>query len=155
MKTVILLLATTSLYVGYYLYNNYYRKDFEFSKGSLVISGDIEVKYKIKIADNFTKREKGLMFVEHMPEDEGMLFIYDDESLRYMWMKNTYISLDMLFVSSDMKIVHMKEGAVPFSEELIPSLVPIKYTIELNAGQIKNKNIKIGDRIEFKLDTVN
>jgi uncharacterized membrane protein (UPF0127 family) len=151
MKTILLLFATTSLYAGYYLYNNYYAKQVTYGIGTLKIKGEKEHNYQIKIADNYAEREKGLMFVNQMPTNEGMIFIYEDEVRRLMWMKNTYIALDMLFVSSDLKIVNMKENAVPLSEELISSIVPVKYTIELNAGQIAEKGIKIGDAIEYKV----
>lgn len=152
MKALVLLLATTSLYAGYFIYNNYYRKDADFRLGVISImsdNGSERVQYKVKIAEDYKSREMGLMYVHEMPADEGMIFIYDDESRRYMWMKNTFIPLDMLFVSSDMKVVSFKENATPFSEDLISSVVPVKYTIELNAGQIEKNGIKVGDKIEF------
>lgn len=153
MRIVLLLMATTSLYAGYYVYNNYYRKDIKFKNNNeLLIKSKIPVRYKIKIADTYASREKGLMFVKEMPANEGMIFIYENVSLRRMWMKNTYIPLDMLFVSEDLKIVHIHEGAKPEDETIISSLVPVKYTIELNAGEVAKKNIKIGDKIEIIRD---
>lgn len=149
MRIVLLLMATTSIYAGYYVYNNYYRKDFKVKQSELLIKAEVPIRYKIKIADNYTSREKGLMFVENMPANEGMIFIYENVSLRRMWMKNTYIPLDMIFVSEDMKILHIHKNAKPEDETIISSLVPVKYTIELNAGEVEKKNIKIGQEIEI------
>jgi hypothetical protein len=66
-----------------------------------------------------------------------------------MWMRNTYIPLDMLFVSDNNTIAHIHKNAVPLSEEIISSIVPIKYTIELKGGVTEKLNIKIGDKITF------
>ena len=87
------------------------------------------------------------MFIESMDLYEGMLFVYPDSSLISMWMKNTLISLDMLFIDSQLRVAHIHKGAVPLSEDIIDSQVPVSGVIELNAGATGRFSIATGDQI--------
>lgn len=93
----------------------------------------------------------GLMFCKKMGKDRGMLFqLGPEEKPTAFWMKNTYIPLDMLFVDSFGKIVHIHRNAVPHSTESIPSQKPVVSVIEINGGRADEVGIKIGDRVRHR-----
>lgn len=104
--------------------------------------------YQTDIADTVEKQQLGLMFQKELPENYGMTFLFDKISILKMWMKNTYIPLDMIFFDAQGIITHIHKNAVPFSEELILSKVPAKGVIEVIAGTVDEKNIQIGDKIK-------
>lgn len=103
----------------------------------------------IEFANDDFSREKGLMYRRNMAENQGMLFIFDNEEPRFFWMKNTYISLDIIYVSSDKKVVSIQKSAVPLSEESLPSYKPAQYVVEVNAGFTDKYGIKDGVKIDF------
>jgi len=118
-----------------------------------LISGRKEVNVIAEIADNPISQAKGLMFRESLKENEGMIFIFSGNEKRTFWMKNTLIPLDIIFVSSDMTIVDIKENFEPCQEFSCPSYTSkagAKYVLEVNAGFVKKHNIKIGDRMRFR-----
>lgn len=98
-------------------------------------------KYKVEIADTSEKQEKGLMGRESLPEDQGMLFIYDEPQDLSYWMKNTLISLDIIFIDDDMEVVSVKQGQ-PMSEEPITEN-DVQYVLEVNS----NSGIEEGDQL--------
>ena len=98
--------------------------------------------YHVEVADTVYSRKKGLMHRKSMPQNHGMLFIFDKPQLITMWMKNTYIPLDMIFLDKNGKIIWIHENAKPFDESIISSHFPASFVIELNAGQVKEKNIQ-------------
>jgi hypothetical protein len=110
---------------------------------------DTTVTIDIEIADDEAKREQGLMYRQSMDENQGMLFIFDESSPRYFWMKNTYISLDIIYIDENFKIVSIQKTALPRSEESLPSEKPAKYVVEVNAGFTDKYKIKKGDKISF------
>lgn len=107
-------------------------------------------KFMVEIAVSEAEQNKGLMFRRSLDADKGMLFIYKDDKPRYMWMKNTYISLDMLFIKADGQIYHIHQDAEPFSEETISSEGPGRAVLELPAGTVERLKIKNGDYILHK-----
>jgi uncharacterized protein len=107
-------------------------------------------KLDIEIAATEYAREKGLMNRTSMNENQGMLFIFDYPKVESFWMKNTVIPLDMIFVDSNNRIVHIGYNAVPFSEALISSEKPALYVVEVNAGYCKKYNINIGNKIQWE-----
>jgi uncharacterized protein len=113
-------------------------RDFFFRKdGNLNImdnTGAYIVTIDIEIADDDHSRVRGLMHRQSMQEDQGMLFIFDRVQTQSMWMRNTYIPLDMLFIRDDMSIAHIAENTVPFSDDQIVSGEPVRYVLEVNAG---------------------
>ena len=152
MRYIIIFLLISSSYLFYKAYNDALSKDVEFTSTELNIikkDGGI-IPIKIQIADTINERSKGLMFVKAMPENEGMLFVFDDEEARKMWMENTLIPLDMLFIDSKFQIFNYKENATPLSQEIIYSVGPTQYVLELNGGFIKRNQISFGDKIEIK-----
>ncbi|MDD4820130.1 MAG: DUF192 domain-containing protein [Flavobacteriales bacterium] len=96
--------------------------------GALLYTGNIE------IADNDTKRAQGLMYRDTLASDQGMLFIFPKEEMQSFWMKNTRISLDIIYINSEGKIVSIAKNAKPYDETSRPSLEPAQYVLELPGG---------------------
>jgi uncharacterized membrane protein (UPF0127 family) len=90
---------------------------------------------------------KGLMFVEHLPQNVGMLFNFDRMDYHSIWMKNTILSLDILFLNNELQIIDIVKCATPLSTKSIGSKMKSKYIIELNCGTVDTYNIKIGNKI--------
>jgi uncharacterized protein len=116
----------------------------------VVVTASGEHKLKVEIADSVEELSKGLMFRQTMPADQGMLFIHERDGERMMWMKNTYLSLDMVFITAYGKVHRIAERAQPFSEETIGSQGPVRAVLELNAGKTAEIGLKRGDLIRHK-----
>ena len=122
---------------------------FEVNAAELIIqTQENTYMYQTDIADTVEKQQLGLMFQKELPENYGMTFLFDKKSVLKMWMKNTYIPLDMIFFDEQGIITHIHKNAEPFSEELILSKVPAKGVIEVIAGTVDEKNIQVGDKIK-------
>ncbi len=104
----------------------------------------------IEIADNNDQRAMGLMFRTEMKEDQGMLFIFPYETEQSFWMKNTVLSLDIIFVNANFEIVKIHHNTTPFSELSYPSEKPAQYVVEVNAGYSNKLGLKEGDKIFFR-----
>lgn len=115
----------------------------------LTKSGPFEV--NIEMAVTPAERSKGLMYRTELAPDAGMLFDFGVEQPIYMWMKNTYIPLDMLFIRSDGRVASIATDTVPLSTETISSGVSVKAVLELPAGTVRAKGIAVGDRVEHRL----
>ena len=98
-------------------------------------------KYKVEIADTPEKQKKGLMGRESLPSDQGMLFIYDEPQDVSYWMKDTSISLDIIFIDDDMEVISVKQGQ-PMSEEPITEK-DVQYVLEVNV----DSGIEEGDQL--------
>lgn len=117
---------------------------------SFIEQSDEEItSVRAAVADDDDSRSEGLMNVHNLPDDAGMLFIFDDEAPRSFWMANTPISLDILFVNSEMEIVRIHRNTPPYSHENIVSESPAKYVVEVNAGFTLNYDIREGMKISF------
>jgi len=92
------------------------------------------ISFTVKVAETEIQRRHGLMFVSHLPERHGMLFVFESDAPRQFWMKNTQIPLDMLFFDSAGRLVNMIHAAVPFSLSRRNSAGPARYVLELNGG---------------------
>jgi uncharacterized protein len=104
-----------------------------------------ERSFSIEIAKTPTERERGLMFRETMPDDHGMLFVFEDQRPVGFWMKNTVMPLDLLFISQDGTVQAVLEGE-PFSEAVISPGVPVRFVLELKAGTAAANHIEAGDK---------
>ncbi len=104
----------------------------------------------VEVADTEPKREQGLMFRRTIAENQGMIFLFDGEQEITMWMKNTYIPLDMVFIGNDWRVVHIAFDAEPFSTDVISSVRPASRVIEIAAGQAKKLGIKVGDSVSLQ-----
>ena len=107
--------------------------------------------FQIELALDDSHREYGLMFRTELPKMNGMLFVYDDKRDISMWMKNTYISLDILFIDDGGKIMRIAESAQPRSLSLIRSGGEAKAVLELNGGLTKQLGIQVGDEIIYPI----
>lgn len=106
--------------------------------------------FDIEIVQSQAQLEQGLMFRKSMPLKSGMLFIFPDEQVRYFWMKNTLIPLDMIFLDSKKKIVGIVYNAAPETRDLRYVDKPSKYVLEVNSGQAKKTNLKTGLRASWQ-----
>lgn len=104
----------------------------------------------IEIADDEYQTQTGLMYRDSMEENQGMLFIFPVEDLLGFYMKNTKFALDIIYIDSDKKIVSFQKNAQPYSEDSLPSNVPAKYVLEVNAGLADAWQLKVGDKIEYQ-----
>ena len=102
---------------------------------------------QIEVARGAADRTHGLMGRTSLDEKGGMLFVFDNERPVSMWMKNTHIPLDMLFLNKKGEVVHVHENATPESEEIISSAVPCAAVLELNGGSVKKWAIQKGTRV--------
>lgn len=106
-------------------------------------------KIDIEIASNDSARMKGLMFRKSMEDTKGMLFIFEVPEVHSFWMKNTIMSLDIIFINENKEIVKIHKNTKPFSTESLPSVKPSIYVVEVQAGFTDKYKIKEGDKIEF------
>lgn len=109
--------------------------------------------YRIELAVTSAQREQGLMYRTHLPEQSGMLFDFGETRDVAMWMKNTLIPLDMLFVKADGKIARIEANATPHSLTVRPSGGPVRAVLELAGGEAARAGIRVGDRLVHPLFT--
>jgi uncharacterized membrane protein (UPF0127 family) len=107
--------------------------------------------FSVEVMRTDQQRERGLMFRRFLPPDRGMLFDFGTERPIMMWMKNTYLPLDMIFIARTGKVVGLAENAEPLSEKIIPSRAPAFGVLEVNAGTIAKIGVKIGDSVRHPL----
>lgn len=119
-----------------------------FEKDVLVIvARDACYRFDIYLALDGQQQRRGLMFVREMPARTGMLFVYPDENYRSMWMKNTYIPLDMVFARRDGTVASIASDTVPLSERSVTSSEPVTFVLELNAGTARRLAIDEDSRL--------
>lgn len=121
----------------------------DFPAGTLILetSGDRCLLINTRFADTPERQAQGLMFIEQMDEFEGMYFRYSPASVINMWMKNTLIPLDMVFVREDQRIARIAFNTRPYSEERISSGVPVTGVLELNGGFAGRWRLRAGNRV--------
>jgi uncharacterized membrane protein (UPF0127 family) len=126
--------------------------DEAFERGELVVVNDNgeSLRFDVYLADDFEQQRRGLMFVRRLPQTTGMLFIYEGEDIRSMWMKNTYLSLDMVFARADGSVSSVVHNTEPLSLRSIASREPVKYVLELNAGVARSSRIGAGSRLLWR-----
>jgi uncharacterized membrane protein (UPF0127 family) len=102
--------------------------------------------FSIEVADNPAERSTGLMFRETMPEDRGMLFVFEQTQPVGFWMKNTPLPLDLIFIAQDGTVRAIKQGE-PFSEATISPGVPVRFVLEVKAGIAAKAGIVAGTEL--------
>jgi uncharacterized protein len=107
--------------------------------------------FSVELATNDAERERGLMFRKELPEGRGMLFDFDRDQQVTMWMKNTYVSLDMIFIRGDGRILRIAENTEPESLSIIPSGGPVRAVLEVVGGTARKLGIAPGDRVAHAL----
>ena len=126
--------------------------DDAFARTTIVIEADQHACYhfEVYVAETFAQQRRGLMHVRQLPPRAGMLFVYDKPGRRTMWMKNTYVSLDMLFIRRDGIVASLAENTEPLSLATISSGQAVTYVLELNAGVADELGIGVGSRVHFE-----
>ncbi|MGF1621399.1 MAG: DUF192 domain-containing protein [Rhodomicrobiaceae bacterium] len=114
------------------------------------VTATAEHQIMVEVARTEQERSTGLMFRRSLPEDQGMIFLYPQDGPISMWMKNTYIPLDMFFVRADGVIHRIEQHTEPFSERTISSEGTVRAVVEMIAGSANRLGIKPGDRVEFE-----
>ena len=112
-----------------------------------IISASGPHRFKVELAETPAQMTQGLMFRTSLAPDAGMLFDYRQPTPATMWMRNTLIPLDMLFVDAQGRIVNIHERAVPQSLDVIAAAEPVRAVIELNGGTAARLGIEPGDRV--------
>jgi len=105
------------------------------------------VRLEIEVADTRRQREQGLMYRRELAEKTGMLFDFKRLIAIRMWMKNTFIPLDMLFISKNGEIRQIARDTVPHSTEIIAAKEPVLAVLEIGGGEAKRLGIEVGDRV--------
>ncbi len=105
--------------------------------------------FTIELAETQEQRAQGLMFREDLAPDAGMLFVYPADRVPQMWMRNTLIPLDMLFIDDQGSVVATANNAVPHSEVIISPGIPARAVLELPGDAIERLGIKPGDRVLY------
>lgn len=123
-------------------------------KGKINLYNNIRrtVQVDVEIVDTFEKRQKGLMFRKELGKNEGMFFVFRNEAVRSFWMWNTFISLDIIFISKDLQVVSLIKATKPCKTppcKIYSSKYPAMYTLEVNAGFIDQYGINNETRIEI------
>ncbi len=123
-----------------------------FDHSRLVLAGASgRYEFQVEMATTPAQRRLGLMYRPRMAVDAGMLFDYGTPRRIAMWMKNTVISLDMIFIAADGRIVSIAENTTPFSLTAIGSGGPVRAVLEVNAGTAARLGLKSGDRVEHEI----
>ena len=143
------ILSLTLLLLCTIVYSNE-KLDKNFNKKSIIISSNIIcTHFKVWLAENPKQQSRGLMHIRELPEHTGMLFIYSEEKMRAMWMKNTLIPLDMIFIRNGGVVSSIAHTTEPLSLKSIRSTEPVQYVLELNSGMAKNLNLDRNNKILF------
>ena len=122
-----------------------------FAKSQLqIITENGKNEFTVEVADSAAKQERGLMFRKNMPEKQGMIFLFDKELVVNMWMKSTYIPLDMVFIKKGAIISKIVANTVPLSLKTISSKEEVIAVLELKAGMCKKFAIRKNDKIIFQ-----
>lgn len=116
----------------------------------VAVTGQGERAFRIEVADDSAERAAGLMFREDMPDDHGMLFVFDQSQLVAFWMKNTVMPLDLVFIGEDGRIRAIRQGE-PQSLAAISPGEPVRYVLELKAGTAAREHIEKGDLVRHPL----
>lgn len=114
-------------------------------------NGSVIKKIDVEVADNDRKRSQGLMYRKTMNESQGMYFVFPISELQSFWMKNTILSLDIMFVNENKEIVKIHKNTTPFSEKSLPSEKKAMYVVEVVAGFSDKYGVKEGDKINSQI----
>ena len=114
----------------------------------MIATRDGPKSFAAEIADDASERAVGMMFRTAAPQDRAMLFDFGEARLVTMWMRNTLVPLDILFIDENMRIVRISPDAVPRSEQFISSGEPVRFALELAAGEAERSGIQVGDLVQ-------
>ena len=109
------------------------------------------VQFTVEIADTEEERARGLMFRNSLADDRGMLFDFNPPEPVSFWMRNTIVSLDIIFIGTDGRILNIADHTTPYSEEGIPSAGVVRGVLEIRAGRAEELGIRPGDRVRHRI----
>jgi hypothetical protein len=124
---------------------------FDRTELAIVIAGGAKHQFKVDWAKSWPQKSRGLMYRKEMPLDHGMLLDYDPPTEASIWMRNTLIGLDIVFIRADGVIESIFLGAKPHDETPMPSKGPVRAVLELNAGVTRLLGIRPGDKVEHPI----
>ena len=134
----------------YLIFNFFVISFYTFSNEKIEVSiYNKNITFNVEVAKTIEERRIGLMYRKKLLNNEGMLFIFPREKIIQLWMKNTYIPLDVIFISENKVIVDIKKNMEKLSETIVKSKVKSRYALEFNAGLINKLDIEIGDKVLF------
>ena len=134
----------------YLIFNFFLISFYTFSNEKIEVSiYNKNINFNVEVAKTIEERRIGLMYRKKLLNNEGMLFIFPREKIIQLWMKNTYIPLDVIFISENKVIVDIKKNMEKLSETIVKSKVKSRYALEFNAGLINKLDIRIGDKVLF------
>jgi uncharacterized membrane protein (UPF0127 family) len=134
----------------YLIFNFFLISFYTFSNEKIDVSiYNKNITFNVEVAKTIEERRTGLMYRKKLLNNEGMLFIFPREKIIQLWMKNTYIPLDVIFISENKVIVDIKKNMEKLSETIVKSKVKSRYALEFNAGLINKLDIEIGDKVLF------
>jgi len=134
----------------YLIFNFFLISFYTFSNEKIEVSiYNKNITFNVEVAKTIEERRIGLMYRKNLLNNEGMLFIFPREKIIQLWMKNTYIPLDVIFISENKVIVDIKKNMEKLSETIVKSKVKSRYALEFNAGLINKLDIEIGDKVLF------
>jgi uncharacterized membrane protein (UPF0127 family) len=122
----------------------------EFQSLEIVSKEGVHV-FAVELAANDEQRARGLMHRRELPEGQGMLFDFQRDQEVAMWMQNTFISLDMIFIRRDGTIARIAENTEPLSTRIVPSQGPVRAVLEVIGGTARKLGIAAGDRVAHPL----
>lgn len=147
LRTILILIFSTLLLGTGACYSSDLREDAVVS--FIDSKGKESAKYKVQIAKTGNERNKGLMYRRNMPDNHGMFFIFDGMEERSFWMKNTYITLDMIFIDNNGVIKHIVHNVPPLTKTSRKSKYPCKYVLELKGGMSRKSGIEVGNKLKI------
>ncbi len=118
-----------------------------------IVTSTGEHAFEVEVTETPEQKARGLMFRRSLPDNAGMLFPYLPPQEATMWMRNTYISLDMVFIKADGRVHRIEHGTEPFSESVIASRGDVAAVLELKAGVAARIGLAPGDRVIHGLFT--
>ena len=134
----------------YLIFNFFLFSFYTFSNEKIDVSiYNKNITFNVEVAKTIEERRIGLMYRKKLLNNEGMLFVFPQERIIQLWMKNTYIPLDVIFISENIVIVDIKRNMKRLSETIVKSKVKSRYALEFNAGLINKLDIEIGDKVLF------
>ena len=122
-------------------------EDLEQASVSIKLNSNESVEFSVLIAESNKDRRQGLMHIEFMEENQGMLFIFNPPRRVSMWMRNTPMPLDILFINRNGEVINMEENTTPYSTKALSSVGTIYWVLEINGGLAKKMGIKAGDLV--------
>ena len=144
-KLKIIIPITLAFVLCLILFFHFYGK-----KDLTLITKNGELHYRVESALTPEKQQKGLMYRKHLSSKNGMIFLFDPPRVAHMWMKNTYIPLDMIFFDPFGRVVHVHHNAIPHDETVISSQIPVIGVLEINAGEARKYGIDVNTRLKLE-----